>query len=505
MRRLVSALALLLAVGAQVLLTASPASAYEVRITITGAGQVTETTPANLVGSGCVTGGSNPTGTVGTTCLAGIPNGDYGWGWDVDYVATPKPGYRFVRWESDGTTRSGVICDRSTPAATTTTYTGTSCNFRTLDNLQVRAVFEDVTPPTMSSLNGPNGPVNGSTSFTFGAGSDPTFANFECRVANVHDWTTCSSGRTENPSSSGTYTFEVRAVDASGNRSAISSWQWTVDKVAPETIPGSGPTGPVASNAATFNFSSNEQGTYDCYLDMVLLPTCGSPKTVSNLGQGTHLFTVRARDLAGNVDSTPASWSWTVDTAAPDTQLTSTPTSLTRERSASFAFTSEPGATYACRLDDVAVGCTGPYTVADGTHTFSVAARDAAGNTDATPATHTWTVDSTAPTVKTRAPQGRKVATGANVVVTFSEAMQEGVLEASRDGRPLAVTLSLGRTKVPARVTYAETATGAFRAVLDPSKRLKPGREYKVAVTTRPLDLAGNAVAATSWRFRTKG
>src|SRR5688572_6362628 len=124
------------------LLCPTAAQAYEVRITITGAGQVTETTPANLVGSGCTTSANNPTGALGKTCLAGTPSGDYGAFWDVDYVATPKSGYRFVRWESDGTTRAGIICDRSSPAATTTTYTGTTCKFRTPSDLQTRAVFE---------------------------------------------------------------------------------------------------------------------------------------------------------------------------------------------------------------------------------------------------------------------------------------------------------------------------------------------------------------------------
>ena len=324
-------------------------------------------------------------------------------------------------------------------------------------------------------------------------------------MANVHDWTSCSSGRQEDPSASGSYTFDVRAVDASGNRSATSSWQWTVDKVAPETIPGSGPSGTVASTSATFNFSSNEQGEYRCSLDAGPLVSCGSPKVITGLGQGTHVFSARAVDLSGNLDQSPASWTWTVDTVAPDTQLTSTPASLTRQGSAAFSFTSEAGATYFCRLDGADVPCAGPYDVLDGTHTFSVAARDAVGNMDASPATHIWTVDTAAPRVTSKAPTGRGVATRSNVLLTFSEAMREAALEASRDGRPLAVTLSLGRTKVPARVTYAETSTGAFRAVLDPSKRLKPGKEYKVAVTTRPLDLAGNAVAATSWRFRTKG
>ena len=45
-------------------------------------------------------------------------------------------------------------------------------------------------------------------------------------------------------------------------------------------------------------------------------------------------------------------------------------------------------------------GCTSPHTttaLADGQHTFNVKATDPAGNTDLTPATHTWTIDTSAP------------------------------------------------------------------------------------------------------------
>lgn len=68
----------LLLAAFQVALQAKPAHAYEVRISITGAGQVRETTPANLVGSNCFSPSTTPTGTLGRTCLAGTPGGNYG-------------------------------------------------------------------------------------------------------------------------------------------------------------------------------------------------------------------------------------------------------------------------------------------------------------------------------------------------------------------------------------------------------------------------------------------
>ena len=53
MKRLViTSLLVLVGAAVPVVLAAAPAHAYEVHVSITGAGQVTETTPANLLGSG---------------------------------------------------------------------------------------------------------------------------------------------------------------------------------------------------------------------------------------------------------------------------------------------------------------------------------------------------------------------------------------------------------------------------------------------------------------------
>ncbi|MCW3015830.1 MAG: hypothetical protein JWO02_2922, partial [Solirubrobacterales bacterium] len=85
------------------------------------------------------------------------------------------------------------------------------------------------------------------------------------------------------------------------------------------------------------------------------------------------------------------------DTTPPDTTVTSGPAASTTATSASFSFSgSEAGSTTACRLDAGAWGaCTSPKTyspVAVGSHTFEVRATDAAGNTDPSPASRSWTV-----------------------------------------------------------------------------------------------------------------
>ncbi len=400
------------------------AQAYYVDLSITGAGRVYETTDANEIDEHCLdeiegfaSPGTTPTGALGASCRAGSADGDYGQGWVVRYVAEPASGYRFAGWQSDGRTTPGpVLCDGSNGSSS---YTGAACQFATHQNLQTRATFVDDTAPAMNSLTGPNQVVNGAATFTFSAVADATLRLFECRVAGVHDWQTCTSGRQENPASSGTYTFQVRALDWSGNRSGESAWEWTVDKVAPETsLATSGPSGAVASTSAQFEFSSNESGTFSCTLDGVTVG-CGSPKAYSSLGQGSHTFTVRARDVAGNDDPTPASRTWTVDTVAPETTLASSgPSGTVASTSASFAFTSNEAASFTCSLDGTEVGCGSPkaYSSLDqGEHTFTVRARDAAGNEDASPASRTWTVDTVAPetTLDSSGPTGSTTATSA--------------------------------------------------------------------------------------------
>jgi hypothetical protein len=62
-----------------------------------------------------------------------------------------------------------------------------------------------------------------------------------------------------------------------------------------------------AKRKARFRFASGELGsTFSCKLDKKRFRPCASPKTYKKLQPGRHVFRVRARDRAGNLDATPA-------------------------------------------------------------------------------------------------------------------------------------------------------------------------------------------------------
>lgn len=101
------------------------------------------------------------------------------------------------------------------------------------------------------------------------------------------------------------------------------------------------------------------------------------------------------------VMDTPGAWTlFRLDT---DTAILTGPPPLTSDTKAAFTFASSAqSASYMCSLDgSAAVPCSSPlsYTgLADGTHTVSIGSTDTAtGEGDPTPATATWTVDTTPP------------------------------------------------------------------------------------------------------------
>jgi hypothetical protein len=268
----------------------------------------------------------------------------------------------------------------------------------------VDVAIVDTTPPTVSLTSPAAGTstVRGTLQLSADASDDVAVDHVDFLVNGTVIGTAGSAPYTVGWNSAtiadGAATIAARAVDTSDNATTSADRTVTVDNTPPDTTVDSGPSGTVGAAMASFAFSSNESATFECSLDGSAFSGCASPQSYSGLADGTHTFQVRATDSAGNVDATPATRSWTVDTASPDTSITGGPTGTVNSRSTTFSFTAtETSVTFACSVDGSAyTDCSSPATYAgmsDGAHTFQVRATDAAGNVDATPASRTWTVD----------------------------------------------------------------------------------------------------------------
>src|SRR6188472_897658 len=257
------------------------------------------------------------------------------------------------------------------------------------------------TPPDTLIDSGPSGPGH-QVDASFAFHSSPSGANFQCSFSGSA-WSSCTSPAQFNSLADGSYGFQVRALAGELVDPTPAQASWTVDTAPPQTTIGSSPTSPTNNPQASISFSSSEPGsTFECNLDAAGWQACTSPKAYNSLIDGSHGVEVRAKDAAGNTDPTPAPAGWTVDTAPPQTTISSSPTSPTNSPQASVSFSSsEPGSSLECNLD--AAGwqpCTRPKTydsLADGSHAVEVRSKDLAGNVDPTPAQASWTVDTTPP------------------------------------------------------------------------------------------------------------
>lgn len=70
-----------------------------------------------------------------------------------------------------------------------------------------------------------------------------------------------------------------------------------------------------SSHSITFSFSGTDNvgiSGFECSLDDSQYTNCSSPQSYSALSSGAHSFQVKAIDAAGNVDQSPATFSWTI-------------------------------------------------------------------------------------------------------------------------------------------------------------------------------------------------
>jgi chitodextrinase len=271
--------------------------------------------------------------------------------------------------------------------------------------------FMPPSPPRDLAATAPPGPPRVDLSWS-ASNDDASSISYRVYRDGAHVATTAATTWTNTSvAAATTYTYTVRALDSAGNLGDASAAATVTtpapDTTAPETTITGGPTGTVAETTASFEFTSSERGSsFECSLDGAAYAACTSPTSYAGLGLGEHSFAVRATDPAGNIDATPAVRSWTTaavrDTSAPETAIDSGPSGAVSSPTVSFTFSAdEAGALFECAVDGITFAqCWSPQSysgLAEGDHSFAVRARDAAGNTDPTPAVRTWTVIDTSP------------------------------------------------------------------------------------------------------------
>ncbi len=260
----------------------------------------------------------------------------------------------------------------------------------------------DATAPTVQITSAPNAFSNSSVAnFTMtatdnGSGIDSYFCSLDSGAVTV-----CSAQVTYTALAEGNHVFSVRVSDRLGNLSAWAQHTWNVDTVSPSLRFTSTPSNPSKLLNVSFGFDGSDLGSgldgYECKLDSAAFASCVSPKAVT-VTEGSHTFSVRNKDKAGNV-SAPISYTWVTDATAPVIQITASPLNPTTDKDALFRFTvTDAGVgvdTVKCSLDSAALAdCVSPISylaLALGSHTFKVAATDKVGNSSQ--ALYTWTIE----------------------------------------------------------------------------------------------------------------
>lgn len=343
--------------------------------------------------------------------------------------------------------------------------------------------------------------------------SDSAIATFDLAPSDGEpSWSACVSGDTAaGPTGTGACTAADRGATAGGTGSGlrdIRSLAVTSDGLelvggtdidssvvfaerdnSAETNLTSGPAAVGNDPTPTFTFNSDESPVaFQCRVDGASFGPCSGSgtHTTAALADGGHVFRVRALNLAGTPDPTPVVVNFTVDTVAPDTAINSGPSGLGADSSPDFTFSSADASGFQCRTDGGAfAACTSPHTLsglADGAHTFEVRATDAAGNIDATPASRSFEVDATAPTLKIS--KGPKKT------------------EKTKDGKKKKAKFKFTASESGVSFECSKDKGKDFKRCTSPYvKKYKPGKH---TFSVRAIDEAGNVGAKVVHKWKVK-
>lgn len=174
----------------------------------------------------------------------------------------------------------------------------------------------DLTPPTTVVTQQPPALSNSATA-TFAFDSPDATATFQCSLNGAAPQP-CTSPVAYSGLADATRTLLIQAVDPAGNVDVgAQPITWTVDTTPPDTVLAK-PGNIVGNRDPIFMFTATEAGsTFQCSFNNTSFAACTSPHLVDVFGSHPQKFSVRAVDGAGNIDPTPAVYTWTSDLTPP--------------------------------------------------------------------------------------------------------------------------------------------------------------------------------------------
>jgi hypothetical protein len=277
----------------------------------------------------------------------------------------------------------------------------------------------------------------------------------------------------------------------------------------PAPVISAAPPALTSSTSASFTFTDAQSGVgFQCALDGAAYAACTSPKAYT-VAAGAHTFSVRA--VSGAQVSASTTASWTVDTTPPPAPaITARPADQTDASTATFAFTdAEAGVSFQCRLDGAAAAaCSSPASFSGllpGQHTFSISARDGAGNVSAVAST-AWTVLPPAPVIASAPPSstnltsasfafGQPLSSPPMTGVTYQCALDGAAFTACASPKAYAGPLSEAQHvfQVRSQANGQQSATTTYRWTVDTTPPPAP------TWTATPPALANRTTATFAW------
>jgi subtilisin-like proprotein convertase family protein len=309
-------------------------------------------------------------------------------------------------------------------------------------------------------------------------------------------------------------------VSDAGGSTDISGVNLTLDDEATASLPDSG-----GLASGTFK-PTNINDPFD-YPDEVAAPAPGPASWSGSLSvfDGTNpngqwrLFAVD--DVGTDTGTIAGGWSLQISAVdRPVAPVITAPPTNTRDRDGAFTMTGTAPASTSVKVYDgatlkttVAATAAGQWTAAisgvpNGSHTFTATATDGFGNVSAASAAVVVIVDSVKPQISSTVPaKGAKHASvRKNIKARASEALRARTVTKANAFIVVAGTT----THLQARVTYRPLT---HTIVINPKAHLAHGTKYKVTITTRVLDLAGNpldqnrtrsGLQKKTWKFTTR-